>query len=59
MWQVLVIIVTAVLAFVLDEYVVMPAIFQNVFFPFNYLLAIVTVASELALLYGEFKVLID
>jgi len=59
LWQIIVRIVSAVLAYVFDEHVVMPAIFQNVFFPFNYILAIVVVALELAVLYGEFVVLIQ
>jgi hypothetical protein len=58
LWQIIMMIATAVLAYVFDEHVVMPAIFQNVFFPFNYVLAIVLVAVELAILYGEFVLLI-
>ena len=53
MWKIVLIITTAISLFVLDEHIIMPNIFQNVFWPYALLISIIIIALELFILYYE------
>jgi len=57
-WKIIAVIMTALGLFVLDEHVIMPYMFQNIYWPWALLFSIIIIALELFILYYEIMTLL-